>query len=54
MLRDAVSRAANVERNGGHEWVKTRRAGLLLRQERGDIERYTCRYHGLHCACYLY
>ena len=23
MPRDAVSRAANVERNGGHKWVKT-------------------------------
>ena len=25
MPRDAVSRTANVERNGGHKWVKTYR-----------------------------
>ena len=54
MPRDAVSRTANVERNGGHKWVKKNRplilqhmrferlGGLQLRECRGGFEDYLC------------
>ena len=38
MPRDAVSRTANVERNGGHKWVKN---PLLRTSRKFGIERFT-------------
>ena len=34
MPRDAVSRSANVERNGGHKWVKTNLESLHVHEKR--------------------
>ena len=33
MPRDAVSRTANVERNGGHKWVNKNHRGSLIDME---------------------
>ena len=64
MLRDAVSRTANVERNGGHKWVKReawclsdsqrwKRFHLMQRYEVGNLERiFFPFFSGLYCVVF--